>query len=105
MPKFDFETTINAKEALKHLGMEEAFIAAELAGFSSITAEEEALLITDVLHKATITVDEEGTEAGVAATAVIVDLQVHAGTYSLKNRSPLSVFHSTSTYWIDPFYG
>ncbi len=72
MPKFDFETTINAKEALKNLGMEEAFIA-ELADFSGIT-EEEALLITDVLHKATITVDEEGTEAA-AATAVIVGLE------------------------------
>ena len=71
MPKFDFESTINAKEALKNLGMEEAFIAG-MADFSGITEEEE-LLITDVLHKATITVDEEGTEAA-AATAVIVGL-------------------------------
>lgn len=71
MPKFDFESTINAKEALKNLGMEEAFVAG-MADFSGITEEEE-LLITDVLHKATITVDEEGTEAA-AATAVIVGL-------------------------------
>jgi serpin B len=71
MPKFDFESTVNAKEALKNLGMEEAFVAG-MADFSGITEEEE-LLITDVLHKATITVDEEGTEAA-AATAVIVGL-------------------------------
>lgn len=72
MPKFDFETTINAKTALKNLGMEEAFIAGT-ADFSGIT-EDEDLLITDVLHKATITVDEEGTEAA-ASTAVIVGLE------------------------------
>lgn len=72
MPKFNFETTIDAKEALKNLGMGEAFIA-ETADFSGIT-EDEDLLITDVLHKATIIVDEEGTEAA-AATAVIVGLE------------------------------
>ena len=72
MPKFDFETTINANEALKSLGMSEAFVAG-MADFSGITKDED-LLITDVLHKATIIIDEEGTEAA-AATAVIVGLE------------------------------
>ncbi len=69
MPSFDYETTINANEILSALGMDEAFDP-ERADFSGITAEED-LMITDVLHKATITVDEGGTEAA-AATAVII---------------------------------
>jgi serpin B len=69
MPKYDFETTINANDALIALGMEEAFDP-NISDFKRI-AEVEDLHITDVLHKATITVDEEGTEAA-AATAVIV---------------------------------
>jgi serpin B len=72
MPKFDFETTINANDALKALGMEEAFDP-DLSDFKGI-ADVEDLHITDVLQKATITVDEEGTEAA-AATAVIVGIE------------------------------
>jgi len=90
MPKFDFETTINAKSALKNLGMSEAFIAG-MADFSGIT-EDEDLLITDVLHKATITVDEEGTEAA-AATAVIVGLEaLPPEPISLKIDQPFMFF-------------
>lgn len=69
MPKFDFESTIKANDPLIALGMGVAFDP-ETSDFSGIT-EEEDLMITDVLHKATITVDEEGTEA-TAATAVII---------------------------------
>ena len=72
MPKFDFESTLNANNALKALGMEEAFDV-EKADFSGITQEDE-LMIKDVLHKTTITVDEEGTEAA-AASAVIVGIR------------------------------
>ncbi len=69
MPKFDFETSTNAKSPLSALGMAEAFQSDD-ADFSAIT-EVEDLFISDVLHKATITVDEEGTEAA-AATVVIM---------------------------------
>lgn len=69
MPKFDFESTVDASRVLKELGMNEAF-QADQADFSLINANAD-LYITDVLHKATITVDEKGTEAA-AATAVIV---------------------------------
>jgi serpin B len=69
MPKFDFESTVDANDPLIALGMGDAFDP-DRADFSGIT-DEEALMITDVLHKATITVDEEGTEAA-AATAVII---------------------------------
>ncbi len=69
MPKFDFDSTINANEPLKAMGMGEAFDP-DQSDFTGI-ADVDDLHITDVLHKATITVDEEGTEAA-AATAVIV---------------------------------
>jgi serpin B len=72
MPKFDFETTINANEILKALGMAEAFDP-DLSDFHGI-ADVDDLHITDVLQKATIVVDEEGTEAA-AATAVIVGVE------------------------------
>ena len=72
MPKFDFETTINANAPLVALGMAEAFNP-DAADFSGITEEDE-LYITDVLHKATITVDEGGTEAA-AATAIIFGIK------------------------------
>lgn len=69
MPKFDFETSISANDVLQQLGMIEAFIP-DGADFSGITTED-PLYISDVIHKATITVDEEGTEAA-AATAIIL---------------------------------
>jgi len=69
MPKFETESTINANDALAALGMSEAFDS-QSADFFGIT-EAERSYISDVLHKATITVDEEGTEAA-AATAIIM---------------------------------
>jgi len=72
MPKFDILSTIDAKQPLAELGMADAFDI-QTADFTGITQQNE-LYITDVLHKATITVDEEGTEAA-AATAVIMGLK------------------------------
>ena len=82
MPKFDFESDVNANDPLIALGMADAF-SPERADFSGIT-EEEQLMISDVLHKATITVDEEGTEAA-AATAVII------GVTSAMPEDPISL--------------
>ena len=69
MPKFDFESTIDASMPLKEMGMKTPFDPA-MADFSGISQVLD-LFISDVLHKATITVDEQGTEAA-AATAVIM---------------------------------
>lgn len=69
MPKFDFESTIGASDPLKQMGMHSAFDP-DQADFSAITGKPD-LYITDVLHKATISVNEQGTEAA-AATAVIM---------------------------------
>jgi len=68
MPKFDIETPVDAVLPLQNLGMLSAFGPAD---FSGMTGTKE-LFISDVVHKATITVDEQGTEAA-AATAVVMD--------------------------------
>ncbi len=67
MPKFEFESEFNLNDALKAMGMTEAFSGS--ADFSGITDKAD-LAISDVIHKAFVSVDEEGTEAA-AATAVI----------------------------------
>ncbi len=69
MPKFQAESSFNLSEKLRNLGMVRAFDS-QTAEFTRIAYETD-LYITDVLHKAFIDVNEEGTEAA-AATAVIV---------------------------------
>jgi serpin B len=71
MPKFTFESTYSLAEKLSALGMTDAF-SSKLADFSGMDGTRE-LLISDVLHKTFVAVDETGTEAA-AATAVIVGI-------------------------------
>lgn len=68
LPKFKIETTYGMVDYLQVLGMNKPF--SDSADFSNITDEAD-LFISDVIHKAYIEVDEEGTEAA-AATAVIM---------------------------------
>ena len=68
MPKFEFEWEMSLVEPLETLGMKSAFEAE--ADFSGMDGTRN-LVITDVLHKSFVSVDEDGTEAA-AATAVIV---------------------------------
>ena len=68
MPKFRFEAPLNLSDTLAEMGMPIAFT--DQADFSGITPDR-SLFISKVLHKAFISVDENGTEAA-AATAVIM---------------------------------
>jgi serpin B len=70
MPKFEFESSFALKGTLSEMGMPVAFLPE--ANFSGMTGNRE-LFITEVVHKAFVSVDEAGTEAA-AATAVIVGL-------------------------------
>jgi len=70
MPKFEFESEFSLKKTLTAMGMPVAFSAN--ADFSGMTGEK-GLFISDVIHKAFVSVDEAGTEAA-AATAVIMEL-------------------------------
>ena len=65
-PKFEFETEISLANILAEMGMPSAF--SDAADFSGMTGTRD-LFISDVFHKAFVSVDEEGTEAA-AATAV-----------------------------------
>ena len=69
MPKFQFDSSFSLKSTLSAMGMPQAF-QPEVADFSGMTGNQD-LFISDVVHKAYVSVDEAGTEAA-AATAVIV---------------------------------
>ena len=66
MPKFEFDSDFSLVEILRDMGMPSAFGNAD---FSGITGGRD-LVISDVIHKAFVAVDEAGTEAA-AATAVV----------------------------------
>ncbi len=69
LPKFEYESKFELAETLEALGMERAFDPL-LADFRGIEPRGE-LYISDVIHQAFVSVDEEGTEAA-AATAVVM---------------------------------
>lgn len=67
MPRFEFDSDLDLRELLTGMGLRNPFSGA--ADFSGIVAGSD-LFISDALHRGTITVDEEGTEA--AAVTVII---------------------------------
>ena len=73
MPRFKFDQHFSVKDQLMALGMTDAFTPG-LADFSGIDGAQD-LLISDIVHEATIAVDEKGTEAA-AATGVVVVAQI-----------------------------
>ncbi len=68
MPSFEFDSEFNLKDILSEMGMPIAFSGG--ADFSGMTGTPD-LSIDEVIHKAFVAVDEQGTEAA-AATAVIM---------------------------------
>ncbi len=77
MPLFGFESQVSAKKTLRALGMTDAFdrSAADFSGMDGRRCSEDpaCLVISDVFHKAFVSVDEEGTEAS-AATGVLIGI-------------------------------
>ena len=69
MPKFAIDTHANLNLALQALGIRRAFDVNQ-ADFSGITGDE-PLYVGGVIHQASISVDEKGTEAA-AATAIVM---------------------------------
>ena len=69
LPKFKYESSFSLGPVLSQLGMPDA-LTPGTADFSGMDGTRD-LFISDVLHKAVVAVDEDGTEAA-AATAVVV---------------------------------
>jgi serpin B len=69
LPRFEVESDFSLADALSALGMPEAFTNG--ADFSGMTGDRD-LFISEVVHKAFVSVDEAGTEAA-AATAVVME--------------------------------
>ncbi|MBI2266364.1 MAG: serpin family protein [Armatimonadetes bacterium] len=71
IPKFNLTSSFKMKEVLSEMGMDGAF--SDGADFSGISRKDN-LTIGDVIHKATVEVNEQGAEGG-AGTAVVMVLE------------------------------
>jgi serpin B len=67
LPRWEYRTQLGLNDALRSLGMEQAFD--DRADFSAMSPE--PLFVSEVVHEVFVSVDEEGTEAA-AATAVVM---------------------------------
>jgi serpin B len=70
LPKFKVTGAFEMKEVLTSMGMEQAFDP-QRADFSGMNGGRDSLFIQNVIHKAFVDVNEEGTEAA-GATAVVL---------------------------------
>lgn len=70
MPKFSFEQSHDLRQVLEAMGMTEMFSDCS-ANFENINGNANDLYVSSAVHKAVITVDEQGTEAA-AATGMIM---------------------------------
>ncbi|NWR18323.1 SPB10 protein, partial [Emberiza fucata] len=70
LPKFKMEETYDLSDNLIRMGMLSAF--SSNADFSGMT-EKDRVMISKVVHKSFVAVDEKGTEAAAATTVVIIE--------------------------------
>ena len=77
MPKFELESEFDLVETLNIMGMPNAFddmIAdfSSMDGHSCLAGDPECLFVSDVIHKAFVLVNEEGTEAAAATIMIVI---------------------------------
>uniref|UniRef100_A0A1I8PQY7 Serpin domain-containing protein n=1 Tax=Stomoxys calcitrans TaxID=35570 RepID=A0A1I8PQY7_STOCA len=70
LPKFKVDFAVDAKNVLQEMGIEKAF--SEEADFSGMLEPSEDINISNIFHKASIEVNEEGTEAAAASGAIMM---------------------------------
>lgn len=91
LPKFKIETeTFSIKQMLINMGMEVPFT--DTADFSNIFGPGYTICISDVLHKAFIEVNEEGTEAAAATVIGFVTTSVGNVIPSIRFNKPFLFF-------------
>lgn len=92
LPKFRLTEQIKLAEVLKSMGMASAF-SDTVADFSGMSEPTTGLCISDVIHKAFVEVNEEGTEAAAAtaATAAMVSA-------TFQSPPPVPVFRADHPY-------
>jgi serpin B len=96
LPKFKSEKSFNLGDQLKALGIQKAFDA-QAADFTGISDKMD-LYITDVLHKAYIDVNEEGTEAAAATAIAIGTTSMPADSWDITFDHPfIYVIYETTT--------
>lgn len=88
LPSWDFQSDLPLVETLQDLGMEQAFTPS--ADFSALTSA--PLQVSDVIHRADITVDEEGTEAAaVTGIGMVYSGQIRPPGVELNVDRPFAV--------------
>ncbi len=103
MPKFNHEgESVSLKKALSDLGMPIAFT--DAADFSGIDGSM-VLFIGDVLHKAFISVDEEGTTAAAATAVSLVGSGMPPETIEMHINRPFIFFIRDKTNGTILFFG
>ena len=89
MPKFTYESHLSLKDTVSDMGMVDAFQPGQ-ANFSGMDGTQ-SLFISDVIHKAFVSVDEVGTEAA-AATSVIMFLSIPPSAVTVTIDRPFLFF-------------
>jgi serpin B len=84
-PKFQFDSSFSLKQALSSMGMPAAF--SDKSDFSGMTGTP-GLQISDVVHKAFVSVDEAGTEAAAASGVIMVGSAMPANQVTLSVDRP-----------------
>ena len=79
MPKFEFESDVDLVDTLKNMGMRDAFDGSRanfsgMDGRSCMAGNPRCLFLSDVIHKAFVAVDEEGTEAAAATLQIAIPM-------------------------------
>ncbi|XP_040066715.2 intracellular coagulation inhibitor 2 [Ixodes scapularis] len=89
LPKFKLEAEYSLKDNLKNLGITEMFSAQ--ADLSGITSDAD-LTVSDVVHKAVVEVNEEGTEAAAASGVVAVNRLIGVPSLEFNVNQPFLFF-------------
>ncbi|KAM8823420.1 serpin peptidase inhibitor, clade B (ovalbumin), member 1, like 3 [Spinachia spinachia] len=77
LPRFKMEESYHLKNALISMGMEDAFTNSDFSGMSPAST----LVLSQVIHKAFVEVNEEGTEAAASTAAVMSNCDITPETF------------------------